>query len=71
MFQAAQSYHYRVMWSVDDHEYVGLCAEFPSLSWLSASAVAALQGIQQLIVDCVNDLQDQREPVPRPLSTIV
>jgi hypothetical protein len=25
-------YTYRVTWSEDDNEYVGLCAEFPSLS---------------------------------------
>jgi len=28
-------YTYRVTWSVDDDEYVGLCAELPSLSWLA------------------------------------
>jgi predicted RNase H-like HicB family nuclease len=27
-------YAYRVIWSEDDQEYVGLCVEFPSLSWL-------------------------------------
>jgi hypothetical protein len=25
---------YQVTWSEDDNEYVGLCAGFPSLSWL-------------------------------------
>jgi predicted RNase H-like HicB family nuclease len=25
-------YTYRITWSEDDQEYVGLCAEFPSLS---------------------------------------
>ena len=25
-------YTYRVTWSEDDQEYVGLCAEFPNLS---------------------------------------
>ncbi len=28
-------YTYRVTWSSEDKEYVGLCAEFPSLSWLA------------------------------------
>lgn len=28
-------YTYRVTWSEKDREYIGLCAEFPSLSWLS------------------------------------
>ena len=30
-------YTYRVTWSVEDNEYVGLCAEFPSLSWLAGT----------------------------------
>ena len=25
---------YRVTWSPEDNEHLGLCAEFPSLSWL-------------------------------------
>lgn len=29
-------YTYRVTWSDEDKEYLGLCAEFPSLSWLKA-----------------------------------
>ena len=28
-------YTYRVTWSEEDKEYVGLCAEFHSLSWLA------------------------------------
>jgi len=28
-------YTYRVTWSSYDNEHVGLCAEFPSLSWLA------------------------------------
>lgn len=27
-------YTYRVTWSQEDDEYLGLCAEFASLSWL-------------------------------------
>jgi hypothetical protein len=34
-------YTYRVTWSEDDSEYVGLCAEFPSLSWLSKTPEVA------------------------------
>ena len=29
-------YTYRVTWSSEDNESVGLCEEFPSLSWLAA-----------------------------------
>ena len=38
-------YTYRVMWSEEDGEYVGLCAEFPSLSWLAKTQKEALAGI--------------------------
>ena len=32
----SKRYTYRVTWSAEDNKYVGLCAEFPSLSWLDA-----------------------------------
>jgi len=58
-------YTYRVIWSEDDHEFVGLCAEFPSLSWLSGERQEALSGIVQLVRDTVADLDDDEEsPVP-------
>ena len=38
-------YTYRVIWSDEDVEFVGLCAEFPSLSWLHATMAGALEGI--------------------------
>ncbi len=36
-------YTYRVTWDEDDGEYVGLCAEFPSLSWLAKAPEAAFR----------------------------
>jgi predicted HicB family RNase H-like nuclease len=62
-------YTYRVTWSEDDQEYVGLCAEFPSLSWLSRSPEAALRGIRGVIADVVADLQKSQEPIPEPLAS--
>ena len=35
-------YTYRVTWSEEDKQFVGLCAEFPSLSWLASSPEAAV-----------------------------
>ena len=32
----SKQYTYRVKWSAEDNGYVGLCAEFPSLSWHDA-----------------------------------
>ena len=46
-------YTYRITWSAEDNEHVGLCAEFPSLSWLAPTPAAALSGIQRLVRECV------------------
>ena len=61
-------YTYRVTWSVEDHEFVATCAEFPSLSWLAESQAAALQGLVDLVADTVDDLASRAESVPEPLS---
>jgi len=61
-------YTYRVTWSEDDKEYVGLCVEFPSLSWLASAPEAALRGIRSVVADAVADMQHNREPVPEPLA---
>ncbi len=62
-------YTYRVTWSEDDQEYVGLCAEFPGLSWLAASPEAALRGIRRVVADSVEDMQCSGERVPEPLAS--
>lgn len=61
-------YTYRVTWSEDDNEYVGLCAEFPSLSWLAGTPEAALKGIRKLVADIVKDMTDNEEIVPEPIA---
>lgn len=61
-------YTYRVTWSEEDSEYVGLCAEFPSLSWLDASPELALAGIRALVADVVRDLRRGGEPIPEALA---
>jgi predicted HicB family RNase H-like nuclease len=61
-------YTYRVTWSQEDGEYLGLCAEFPSLSWLASRPEKALAGIRKVVVECVADMKANKEPVPEPLS---
>ena len=61
-------YTYRVTWSEDDNEYVGLCAEFPSLSWLAPSPEAALKGIRKLVAEVVQDMETAGETSPEPIS---
>ncbi len=62
-------YTYRVTWSEDDNEYVGLCAEFPSLSWLASSQQAALKGIGLVVANVVNDMKRSHEHIPEPLAS--
>jgi predicted HicB family RNase H-like nuclease len=62
-------YTYRVTWSEEDHEYVGLCAEFPSLSWLASSPEAALRGIREVVATVVADLEAKGDLVPEPIAT--
>jgi predicted HicB family RNase H-like nuclease len=61
-------YTYRVTWSAEDGEHVGLCAEFPSLSWLAATPEAALKGIRKVVAQTVDDLEQSGEEVPEPFS---
>jgi len=62
-------YTYRVTWSADDREYVGRCAEFPSLSWLASTPEAALRGVRRVVADVVADMKENREPIPEPLAS--
>jgi len=62
-------YTYRVTWSNEDEEYLGLCAEFPSLSWLADSQGAALNGIRTVVAEATSDMQSNNETIPQPLAT--
>jgi len=61
-------YTYRVTWSDEDKEHVGLCAEFPSLSWLGATPEGALKGIRKVVAEVVADMKHNGEPVPAQVS---
>jgi predicted HicB family RNase H-like nuclease len=61
-------YTYRVTWSEDDNEYVGLCAEFPSLSWLADTPEKALKGIRNVVADVLLGMDKNDEPIPEPIA---
>ncbi len=61
-------YTYRVTWSVEDGEHVGLCAEFPSLSWLAPTPAKALAGIQRVVNNALSDMLSTGEAPPEPLA---
>jgi len=66
---ANDHYTYRVTWSEEDGEYVGLCAEFPSLSWLAGSPEAVLKGIRRVVADVVADMRANGEQVPEAIAS--
>jgi predicted RNase H-like HicB family nuclease len=61
-------YTYRVTWSEDDQEYVGLCAEFPSLSWLDQTPESALMGVREIVEGVIKDMQNTGEEIPQPIA---
>lgn len=61
-------YTYRITWSTEDNEHVGLCVEFPSLSWLAPTPAKALAGIQRLVRDCLEDMRTTGEIPPVPIA---
>ena len=69
MVLESDKYTYRVLWSDEDEEFVGLCAEFPSLSWLASSLEKALKGIRVVVKNSVSDMNQNNEELPVPIST--
>jgi predicted HicB family RNase H-like nuclease len=69
MITETNKYTYRVTWSEEDGEFVGLCAEFPKLSWLARSPETALRGIRKLVNECTEDMLNHGEAVPVPIAT--
>lgn len=68
MISETDKYTYRVTWSQDDGEFVGLCAEFPGLSWLATGPEEALKGIRSVVNDCIEDMTENGEEIPRPIA---
>ncbi len=64
----SEFYTYRITWSQEDKEHVGLCAEFPSLSYLDKDIDKALKGIIKLVSEVVKDMKKNNEEIPEPLS---
>ena len=63
-----EHYTYRVIWSTEDEEFVGLCTEYPSLSYLDEDRITALNGITDLVRNVVADMEANGEKVPEPIS---
>ena len=67
---ATDHYTYRVVWSPEDGEHVGLCGEFPSLSWLAPTTDEAMAGIRRLVNEVATDMQAAGEQPPTPTALV-
>ena len=65
---SADKYTYRVLWSEEDRQYVGVCTEFPSLSHLADTHDAALDGVVALVKSVLADMHTSKEEPPVPLA---
>lgn len=66
--KSSDKYTYRVTWSDEDQEYVGLCTELPSLSWLASTRDEALHGVEKLVRDVLADMTARGEQPPAPVA---
>jgi predicted HicB family RNase H-like nuclease len=64
----ADHYTYRVRWSAEDDAYVGTVAELPSLSWVAEEQTEAFQGIRDLVVDVLADMESTGEVPPGAIA---
>lgn len=62
----SKKYTYHVTWSEEDNAYIGLCAEFPSLSWLDAEQSKAFSGIVDLVGEVLADMIKNNEKLSVP-----
>ena len=62
-FKMEARYSFSVNWSAQDGEFVGLCAEFPSLSWLDLTGDKARSGIEKLVFAVVKDMSSTGEVI--------
>ena len=69
MAQKFEKYTYRVTWSEEDEEFLGLCSEFPSLSWFAETSEKTLKGIHSVVKECIEDMLENGEEVPLPISS--
>lgn len=64
----AEEYTYSVMWSEEDDAFIGRVVEFPSLAAHGNTLEGALKEITSAVGAVLEDLKDNDEPVPEPLT---
>lgn len=62
-------YSYRVFWSCEDMEFVGVCDEFSYLSYLDKCPSNALLGIINLVHSVVKEYESEGKTLPLPTKS--
>lgn len=57
-------YIYRIAWSQEGQEFVGLCAKFPGLCWLALDPDDVLNGIRSMVKNCIENTPIAGEDIP-------
>jgi hypothetical protein len=60
----AERYTYRVLWAADRQRYIGVCTEFPVLTYEAMTSEDALAGI----IARVRGVLEEMSNPPKPLS---
>jgi hypothetical protein len=59
------NYACEAVWSEEDQQFVATCALFPSLSWLAETRMAALRGLEEMLVEVAADMRESGQPDQR------
>jgi len=68
MSSKIDKYTYRIEWSDEDKCHVARCLEFPSLGAHGKTAEKALKEIRAAVSASIAWLEEEKDPVPEPLS---
>lgn len=55
------NFTYKTIWSEEDQEYIGICEEFPSLSFLDPEQTEAFIGVIDLVKTVIEDMAQNNE----------
>jgi predicted RNase H-like HicB family nuclease len=61
-----ENYTYQVLWSVSDGKYIGVCLEFPNLTFAAGTQEKALTGIQGFVAHKLAEMLNENETIPQP-----
>jgi predicted HicB family RNase H-like nuclease len=62
-------YTYRVTWSEEEQQFLGLCSEMPSLSAFADDRFEAMKQIIEVVKTSVAWIMEEGQEAPQPIAT--